>query len=143
MSHAPDPHDEGEISRELANVLANDADRSTALEFWQDIAAGNFHREARAFASEIAKRIVDADSESEPKKRAVKVYEATGLGGRIDRNADLRRACAVLKAFGASTPEIVGYVKREKLGGHHLDDRDLRKLIDRELAKAAAPKSPD
>jgi hypothetical protein len=146
MSAAPDEW----VSKEMADAFNADAageplDRSESLQFWAQVAAGEFTDDTKDWLRLIAKRVVAAD-QANLKVRNGEIVRAVGLSGKLDRYAEMREYIDTITSFEYDRGPFTRKQLADALYARFPDqveeigrapgDGDLRSWLDREIRKA-------
>ena len=128
--------------------------RSDSLELWRRVAAGDLERpqedpvDLHAWMREVAARVVAADTVPDS-LRPGEMLRATGLLGKVDRNAALSELLHLVEDFdrydadgrvvadarGERMRRLVNFARRSGHVGDDVSDVELRKRIERMFAR--------
>lgn len=128
--------------------------RTESLALWRRVAAGDLEHpqddpvDLHAWIREVASKVLEADTVPD-KVRPGTVLDAIGLGGKVDKNAELSRLLHLVDEFshleadgrerGAQRGErmagLMRFARASDLVEHDVSDVELRKRIDRMFAR--------
>lgn len=128
--------------------LAMDGDRDSAILMWQvvneAVAKGKMDCDTRIWLSHVIDALLDAETKEAGVLRDRGIVRAVGLEGKRDKHRDLRRVLDVFISFENLDEEQPRSMRRKQmiaalrnwgLVSDEMEDYEVGKLIDRELAK--------
>lgn len=137
-----------DIELNLETCKAIDGDRRASLAMFERVAKGDFSLEVTSWLQQVANAVLDAESKPASRNRDSAVMRALGLAGNVDKHRELREFVSVLRDFGCDRPARVRaaksgvppvgievFVSYDPSTYKGMDEADLVKLIDAELAK--------